>query len=481
MAISFFVYCVCFLLLVLLYYLLPHRFRWPLLLAAGYGFCAALNAVWLLPLLFITAVSYPAGRLLEKTEAAGKRKALLACAIGLCLLCFASLTYIRPLFAAEGEVPALLIPLGIGFYTLRAVGYLIDVYRGDTAAEQHVGYYALFIGFFPLLAAGPLERAADLLPQLRQPQPFSLPALSDGLRLTLWGLIKKVIMAAYLAPYVNRVFSNVQAFGGLTLTAAAVMLCMQLYCDFSGCIDIAAGCAAMLGLRLTKNYRSPFLASSLLDFWRRCHITLAGWFRDYVYRPLRSLRGGRAFGVFSLLAAGLLYTLWHGVSPTVLLWGAAQGVFLLLEHFCAPFIKKLSSGGPRWRQRLLSVCRHLWVLLAAASGFVMFRSASLADFIYIAGNILRGVNPLRFFIYLEAMGLLWPGALFILFCAALLLAWDLADRRAGGALAALKSLPAPVRWVLYYLAGFLLLWFFFTQAGGSILPFSLFIYQGMAL
>ena len=463
MPVYFWLYAVCFLLLAALYYLLPHRYRWPLLLAAGYGLYALGDILWLLPLLFVTLAAYAAGLLLEKTAAGAKQKALLAAAALCLLLPFALLNYILPLFA--GKSHALLLPLGIGFYTLRALGYVIDVYRGDAKAERHLGIFALFISFFPALPLGPVERAADLLPQLRQPHRFSLSACSDGLRLILWGLVKKAVIAAYLAPYVDRVFGNVQAFGGLTLIGSAVLLCLCLYCDFSGWIDIAAGCAALLGFRLAENFRSPFYSSSLLDFWQRWHITLTAWFRDYVYVPLRSLRAGRAWGAFSLFAACLLYALWHGASPTILLWGAGQGTLLLLEQLCAPVTEKHLAAGPRWRRILLAVGRRALVLSAVAAGFVALRAESLADLLYIAGNFLRGINPLRFFEYMQSIDLSPQSLLSIACAAAAVLLWDGAGRKNGDSLAHFKALPTPVRWALYYAAGFLLLLFFFTRLG----------------
>ena len=272
-------------LVVLLHRLLPPRARWVLLLAASLGFYA-LGSPKALPLLAcITLGTYAAALAIGRCKSRVGRKLWLCCAAILCLGCLGVFKY-AGLF---GTGPSLLLPAGISFYTFQTLGYVIDVYRGRLAPERHLGYYALFVSFFPQLVAGPIERSTDLLPQLRDP---ARRTDSGGWLYILRGFCKKLLLADTAAVFIDTVYAAPGTASGPAAILATVLFAGQIYWDFSGYSDIAVGAAALLGVRLSQNFDHPYQAVSLRDFWHRWHISLTRWFTDYLYIPLGGSRCG---------------------------------------------------------------------------------------------------------------------------------------------------------------------------------------------
>ena len=322
----------------LLYYLLPKPVKNPLLLAASYFFYACWNPVYSLLMLLSTAITYFCAVLTER-KAAGKRKLWLA--LSLCLnlgilFVFKYFNFFSDTIASVihslGGTPAsarleLLLPVGISFYTFQALGYTIDVYRGDLPAERNFIDYALFISFFPQLVAGPIERSGHLLPQLKVARTFSTGHIVEGMLPICWGFFKKLVIADNLAVLVNTAYAAPAEHSALQLVIATVAFAFQIYCDFSAYSDIARGSAAMLGVRLMENFDRPYLASSIQDFWRRWHISLSGWFRDYVYFPLGGSRVSTPRRALNILVVFLLSGLWHGAAMTYVLWGLLHGLY----------------------------------------------------------------------------------------------------------------------------------------------------------
>ena len=311
-------------LVVLLHRLLPPRARWVLLLAASLGFYA-LGSPKALPLLAcITLGTYAAALAIGHSKSRVGRKLWLCCAAILCLGCLGVFKY-AGLF---GTGPSLLLPAGISFYTFQTLGYVIDVYRGRLAPERHLGYYALFVSFFPQLVAGPIERSTDLLPQLRDP---ARRTDSGGWLYILRGFCKKLLLADTAAVFIDTVYAAPGAASGPAAILATVLFAGQIYWDFSGYSDIAVGAAALLGVRLSRNFDHPYQAVSLRDFWHRWHISLTRWFTDYLYIPLGGSRCGAVRCALNTLTVFLLSGLWHGASLHFVVWGGVHGLLLLAE------------------------------------------------------------------------------------------------------------------------------------------------------
>ncbi len=308
-----------------LHWALPPRARWVLLLAASLGFYT-LGSPQALPLLAgITLGTYLAAIMIQKCSRPAARRFWLWCAVALCLGCLGVFKY-AGLFGAG---TSLLLPAGISFYTFQTLGYVIDVYRGRLQPEQHLGYYALFVSFFPQLVAGPIERSTDLLPQLRDPA--RRPDLG-GLLYILRGFVKKLLLADTAAVFVDAVYANPAQATGPAALLATVLFAWQIYWDFSGYSDIAVGAAALVGVKLSRNFDHPYRADSLRDFWHRWHVSLTRWFTDYVYIPLGGSRCGAVRWAVNTMVVFLLSGLWHGAALHFVVWGAVHGGMMVAER-----------------------------------------------------------------------------------------------------------------------------------------------------
>lgn len=290
------------------FFIIPHRWRWALLLAASYLFYASWNPKYIIVLLTMTAIGYLSGLLLEQQTDPATRRFILILSL------FASLGILfffkyfelssRTLHAVFGQlgmahlIPGfnLLLPLGISYFTFQTMSYILDVYRGVVKAEKHAGIYALFIGFFLHLTAGPIARTNQLLPQFRTVHTPDYEMVVSGLQRMAWGFFKKLVIADRLALSVNMVYGDPTAYAGIPLILATYAFAFQVYCDFSGYADIAIGAARVMGFKLQENFQQPYYAQSIPDFWRRWHITLYNWLRDYVFYPLnRALKQNQYF------------------------------------------------------------------------------------------------------------------------------------------------------------------------------------------
>jgi alginate O-acetyltransferase complex protein AlgI len=326
------------------YWLLPQRYRWVLLLIASYVFYAALAPAFLIWVAWSTLLSYALARVMGGVSHPGGRKALLAFSIVgnlVLLFIFKYLGFaggiVRTLFGYldltyQVTTPTLLLPVGVSFYTLQSIGYLIDVYRGKIEPERHLGLFALFTAFFPKLIAGPIERAGHLLPQFRQPHSLEASRLFSGLQLMLWGMFKKVVIADRLAVYVNEVYGHPDGYAGWTIVIAVVFSAAHIYSDFSGYSDIAVGVARLFDLEVIQNFQQPYLAASVSNFWRRWHVSFSTWLRDYVYIPLGGNRVPPWRRDLNVLVVFLVSGLWHGANWTFVIWGGLYGVYLVLER-----------------------------------------------------------------------------------------------------------------------------------------------------
>ena len=308
----------------LVYFLLPRRGKNLWLLLASWFFYLCARPICLTLLLAVVVTSYAAGRLLAK----GRGKGVLAVCLALDIVLLFLFKYVNFALALAGQVlnglgfdfsaPVLdiVLPVGISFYLFQAMGYVIDVYRGRAEAERDFLLYALFLSFFPQVVSGPIGRADELLPQFRSEHPFDWDCFRRGLLRFLWGALKKLVLADRLAVLVNTVYAAPETFGSLQLMGAAVAFSFQIYCDFSAYTDMALGVAHSMGFTLRENFRTPYFARSIADFWRRWHMSLTSWFRDYLYIPLGGSRKGTARKFCNVLIVFAVSGLWHGAAMT---------------------------------------------------------------------------------------------------------------------------------------------------------------------
>ena len=339
-------YLIFFPVVVALYFAIPAKWRWLLLLIASYFFYMCWKAEYVILIMISTLVDYYAGVKMGQMPNKRKKKPYLILSILINLGMLAGFKYLDFFngsanmlfreFNIDQQLPIfnILLPVGISFYIFQSLSYTIDVYRGSILPERHLGKFALYVSFFPQLVAGPIERSGNLLPQVNQPQPFNQHRLVSGLKLMLWGFFKKVVIADRLGMFVGNVYGNPSEYTGLPVVLATVLFAFQLYCDFSGYTDIARGSARIMGYDLMINFNRPLIARSLRDFWNRWHISLTTWFRDYLLYSLPYIKGKQIIMVKiyrNLIITYIIMGLWHGAAWTFVIFGIFHGVLLVLE------------------------------------------------------------------------------------------------------------------------------------------------------
>ena len=380
------------------YYRLPRRWKNPALLLFSYGFYLCWTPGHALLLLGSTLCTWGCGLAIGKGR--GSRRLWLLAALlvnfgGLFLFKYFNFftALVCGLFGAQPPRLGLALPVGISFFVFQGAGYVIDVYRGRTEPERSISDYALFIAFFPHIAAGPIDRAGALLPQLKAPRPFSDENLKAGTLRFLWGLTKKLVLADGLAAVVDAAFSDVGNYNGGQLLFAALCFAVQLYCDFSDYSDMALGSARVLGLRLAENFRFPYAARTVREFWQRWHMSLSTWFRDYLYFPLGGSRVPKWRHCLNLLIVFAVSGLWHGAAMTFVVWGALHGLLQAGGVLLRPWTGRLGwQEKPLWR-----MVSRVRTFALAAGAFVFFRADSLGDAVHVlrssAGFLLRPYLP----------------------------------------------------------------------------------------
>jgi len=280
----------------------------------------------------------------------------------------------------------IVLPVGISFYTFQAIGYVIDVYRKDILPERHFGRYAAFVSFFPQLVAGPIERSYNLLPQIKKEQVFDCDKALEGVVLMMWGYYKKLVIADNYCIYVDKIYNNLANCKGLDLCMAVLLFSFQIYCDFSGYSDIAIGSAKLLGIDLMKNFDCPYFASSVREFWKRWHISLSAWLRDYIYIPLGGSWCSEFRGKANLMMTFLISGLWHGADWKYVLWGGAHGMMQILEKlFENPLIAMRKS-------KIGHVFCVIFVFAFCSLGWVLFRADNIKEALLIYGMIFGNIG-----------------------------------------------------------------------------------------
>ena len=392
---------------VLAYFVLPVKIRQYWLLAASYYFYMCWNARYALLILTSTVITYLSGLLIERAGNQTARKKWVVAAsfllnLGI-LFIFKYLNFalglLARVFAAAHitlQVPVfdILLPVGISFYTFQALSYTMDVYRGEIYAEKNFFRYALFVSFFPQLVAGPIERSKNLLKQLAVPGKFRFESLREGFLLMLWGYFLKLVLADRIAVYVDTVYGDYSSWPGVYLIVATMLFAVQIYCDFAGYSTIAMGAARILGIELMENFDAPYLSLTVAEFWRRWHISLTSWFKDYLYIPLGGSRRGTARKYLNKMIVFLVSGLWHGAQLSFVAWGGLNGLYQIAGEILQPLRNSLV--------RILHLNRDsIGHRLAAMTGtfllvdfsWIFFRASSIREAFAMIRSMITVRNP----------------------------------------------------------------------------------------
>ena len=384
-----------------LYWLLPHRARNVWLLAASYFFYGYWNPAFLLLLLFSTAVDYVCSLSMERFRENKKaRKMLLLTSIcmNLGLLFFfkyfdffgANINSLCEVLGISYRVKelGLILPVGISFYTFQTMSYTIDVYRGDFPAERNPIDFALFVTYFPQLVAGPIESPANLLPQLKRKHTANWEDFSAGIRLLLCGFFRKCVVADFVGIYVNQVFGRMESANALAIFLGGALFCIQMYCDFAGYSEIAAGSARLMGVRLMRNFDRPYLSQSYTEFFRRWHISLNRWFTSYVYIPLGGNKRGKLRKYVNTIIVFALCGLWHGARWTYVLWGLYAAFWLCVESA----LDIRHRFGPAWDNPVGRLIRRSVTFLIFVPAALLFRADDLSQLLVIFPRLFTEVG-----------------------------------------------------------------------------------------
>lgn len=377
---------------VILYWVLPAKFRWMLLLAASLFFYMSWN-VWLIVLIGITTVTaYCAALLISRSRTSAVRRLWLAATLIICLGILVFFKYINFILesavgvirlfnpAQDSIVLNIILPVGISFYTFQTLSYVIDVYRGDYPAERHFGYFALYVTYFPQLVAGPKEKPGTLLPQLKSEHKFSSEDMLAGAKYLLSGFFRKCVVADFCGIFVDKVYADLSSANALAVFAASALFLFQIYNDFAGYSEIALGSARLMGVKLSKNFDRPLSSASFTEFFRRWHITLNQWFTQYVYIPLGGNRKGVLRQLLNTMIVFALCGLWHGASWTFVLWGLAAGFFVCMENLLKRPLRSLCERfGIDVRSQGLRLLRQAAVFVLFVFCCVLFRAQSISE------------------------------------------------------------------------------------------------------
>ena len=468
------------------YFLLPHRYRWALILAASCYFYMAFIPKYILILAITIMVDYIAGIGLE-TFTGKKRRWLLFASL---LANIGMLGFFKYFNFANVNLVALadflgwnypiknlsiILPIGLSFHTFQSLSYTIEVYRGRQKAERHLGYLATYVMFYPQLVAGPIERPQNILHQLHANHKFDYQRVTDGLKWMAWGMFKKVVIADRMALFANPIYNDPGSYSGPALLLAILAFTIQIYCDFSGYSDIALGSAQVMGIKLMKNFDHPYFSKSIPEFWRRWHISLSTWFRDYLYIPLGGNRTAKPRWAFNIFITFLISGLWHGANWTFIIWGALHGILILFFEITKTFWKKLSNLThlDRFPKAESGIAVFSTFTLVSFS-WIFFRAANLSDAILIIkglfdgwGNFMSSSNQI---IAQSLMGLspngLYPfavapfqvleqltveprGTIFLTFFALVVLLFVELKQFRGNFMESIKARPVYIRMMLY--------------------------------
>ena len=388
----------------IVYFLIPQKIKYLWLLLASYYFYMCWNPQYALLILTSTAVTFLSGILIDrvKTEKARKWAVAASFIINLFILfCFKyfyftvdNINIVCKLLNLPPITPKfdVILPVGISFYTFQALSYTVDVYRKEVEPEKNFFKYALFVSFFPQLVAGPIERSKNLLSQVNREHHFDYLRVRKGLFTMLCGFFLKLVIADRAAILVNTVYDNLSAFGGFHIALATLCFALQIYCDFASYSIIAIGAAEVMDFRLMKNFERPYFSVSVADFWRRWHISLSTWFRDYLYIPLGGNKKGKLRKYLNLTIVFLVSGLWHGASWHFVVWGAIHAFYQVFGGITEPLRKKARNGLHIENNPIYRCIRRMFVFLLVCFAWIFFRSASLSEAGFAVNRIFTGFD-----------------------------------------------------------------------------------------
>lgn len=469
----------------LLYFLIPHRVRYIWLLIASYYFYMAWNPVYALLMLTSTFITYLSGILIDRANNAGggySNKLKNTWVAVSFILNLSILFFFKYFYFAVDNINLLLsalhiqliqpkfdiiLPVGISFYTFQALSYTVDVYRKEVYAERNFLKYALFVSFFPQLVAGPIERSKNLLVQVSQKHTFSYERMRDGLLLMLFGYFLKMVIADRAAILVNFVFENYEAYSGLEIAIAAVFFAVQIYGDFAGYSSIAIGAAWVMGFKLMQNFNHPYFALNIQDFWRRWHISLSSWFRDYVYIPLGGSRCSKLKKYRNIAIVFLTSGLWHGANWTYVVWGALHGIYQIIGDLIKPFRNKVETlfkiNTSCFSYRLFNI---IVTFILVDFAWIFFRAPDINTALIMIKQMFSVWNPWIFFENsLYEMGL--DRKDFWILCFSVMILWVVSFMQESGIKIReeLAKQNLVFRWIIYWIAIFGILSFGIYGAG----------------
>jgi len=449
-----------------IYFLLPHKFRWFHLLVASCIFYMAFIPVYILILFLTIVVDYIAGLLIENASGT-RRKLFLVMSIvaNVGVLAFfkyynffaGNLDYFFSHTHTNANIPLLniILPIGLSFHTFQAMSYTVEVYRGHQKAERHIGIYALYVMFYPQLVAGPIERPQNLLHQFREHHSMDYDNVAAGLRLMLWGMIKKVVIADRLFLVTDPIFNHPQQYSGITLAVGVVFFAFQIFCDFSGYSDIAIGAARVMGFHLMTNFNKPYHSRTISEFWKRWHISLSTWFKDYLYISLGGNRVTVPRMYFNLFFVFLVSGFWHGANWTFIIWGALHGFYLTFALFTRENRKRINEktgvNSIHWLNNTIDVIITFSLVTFA---WIFFRANNLKDAFFIVQKLGSIPGEISKIIATRKIAFLNLPGLFnlVLPCCGLIIFLELAHviHQKYRLAETFSKRPALFRWTLYY-------------------------------
>ncbi|MEG2928101.1 MAG: MBOAT family O-acyltransferase [Oscillospiraceae bacterium] len=475
-------FLIFFPIVVLVYFILPKMVKNIWLLVASYYFYMCWRPEYALLILFSTVTTYLASIAIDKVQGKGQKKLMLLLSLLLNLSVLflfkyynfftANISALLMNFGMTVSPPSfdLLLPVGISFYTFQALGYSIDVYRGDVKREKNFITYALFVSFFPQLVAGPIERSKNLLPQFYDHKSFEYTRVKNGLVQMGWGFFKKMVIADGVSQIVNIVYNSPQRFSGVQLVIATVFFAFQIYCDFSGYSDIAIGAANVLGFDLMRNFAHPYFAKNPTEFWRRWHISLSSWFMDYLYIPLGGSKKGYARTLLNLFITFLVSGLWHGAQWTFVIWGALNGIYVIFTRVLTPLIKAFQTKAHIKSDGILAnIFGVVTTFLLVDFSWIFFRANTVADAQYVITNLFKGLlttlqNPVFLNTQLIQIGFFSKNGDAMILCIIFMLLCELYERNSQ-LVDKVQHLHPIFRWIFYY--GIILLILFYGNFGKS--------------
>lgn len=397
----------------LVYFVIPQKIKWIWLLLASYYFYMCWNPKYALLMFASTLITWLSGFFIDrfnrvqppkKSQALKKLTVAVSFSANLAILFFFkyfdfavdNINHLLSALNIQLINPSfdVILPVGISFYTFQALSYTMDVYREEIPPEKNLFRYMLFVSFFPQLVAGPIERSKNLIHQLREKHSFSISNMKNGLLLMLWGYFQKLVIADRAAIAVNNVYNNYQNFGSVELILATLLFALQIYCDFSSYTDIARGAAQVMGFKLMDNFQQPYFSRSIAEFWRKWHISLSGWFKDYLYIPLGGNKKGKVRKYINIMIVFLTSGLWHGASWHYVIWGALHGAYQVIGGITLPIRQKLctvfsidrNTHAHRFVQRIIT-------FILVSFGWIFFRANTMSDAIGITKTIFTVQNP----------------------------------------------------------------------------------------